>query len=52
MTAGDFEHKNAARWAEYESLVSLMEKGKAGREAAPREAAQSRSPASRKGACR
>ncbi len=33
MTAGDFEHKNAARWAEYESLVSLMEKGKAGREA-------------------
>ena len=33
MTAGDFEHRNAARWAEYESLVSLMEKGKAGREA-------------------
>ena len=31
MTAGDFEHKNAARWAEYEPLVSLMEKGKAGR---------------------
>lgn len=33
MTAGDFEHRNAQRWAEYESLVSLMEKGKAGRDA-------------------
>ena len=33
MTAGDFEHQNAARWTEYESLVSLMEKGKAGIEA-------------------
>lgn len=33
MTSGDFEHKNAARWAEYESLVTLLEKGKAGAEA-------------------
>ncbi len=33
MTAGDFEHQNAARWAEYERLVTLMEMGKAGREA-------------------
>ncbi|MES2439706.1 MAG: stage II sporulation protein M [Verrucomicrobiota bacterium] len=33
MTAGDFEYQNAARWAEYESLVSLMEKGHAGPEA-------------------
>ncbi len=33
MTSGDFEHKNMARWAEYELLVSLMEKGKAGPEA-------------------
>jgi uncharacterized membrane protein SpoIIM required for sporulation len=33
MTSGDFEDRNAGRWAEYESLVSLMEKGKAGAEA-------------------
>ena len=33
MTSGDFEHKNLARWAEYELLVGLMEKGKAGPEA-------------------
>jgi uncharacterized membrane protein SpoIIM required for sporulation len=33
MTSGDFEDRNAERWAEYESLVSLMEKGKAGAEA-------------------
>lgn len=33
MTSGDFEHRNLARWAEYESLVALMEKGKAGKEA-------------------
>ncbi len=33
MTSGDFEHRNMARWAEYESLVALMEKGKAGVEA-------------------
>lgn len=33
MTAGDFEEQNSARWAEYESLVSLMEKGKAGPDA-------------------
>jgi uncharacterized membrane protein SpoIIM required for sporulation len=30
MTAGDFEHQNAARWAEYETLILLIEKGKAG----------------------
>ncbi len=30
MTSGDFEHRNGERWAEYESLVILMEKGKAG----------------------
>ena len=33
MTSGDFEHKNMARWAEYELLVSLMENGKAGPDA-------------------
>ena len=33
MTSGDFEHKNMARWAEYELLVGLMEKGKAGPDA-------------------
>lgn len=33
MTSGDFEYRNRTRWAEYESLVSLMEKGKAGPEA-------------------
>lgn len=33
MTSGDFEHRNLARWAEYEALVALMEKGKAGPEA-------------------
>jgi uncharacterized membrane protein SpoIIM required for sporulation len=33
VTSGDFESKNAARWAEYESLVSLLEKGKAGADA-------------------
>ncbi|NJM38229.1 MAG: hypothetical protein HC845_10440 [Akkermansiaceae bacterium] len=33
MTAGDFEHQNAARWAEYERLVTLIESGKAGAEA-------------------
>ncbi len=30
MTSGDFEARNAPRWAEYERLVTLMEKGKAG----------------------
>jgi uncharacterized membrane protein SpoIIM required for sporulation len=33
MTAGDFEDQNADRWAEYERLVTLLEKGKAGAEA-------------------
>ncbi|MEO5917906.1 MAG: stage II sporulation protein M [Luteolibacter sp.] len=33
MTAGDFEHQNEARWAEYERLVGLMEKGKRSPEA-------------------
>ncbi|MES2660902.1 MAG: stage II sporulation protein M [Verrucomicrobiota bacterium] len=33
MTSGDFEHQNAARWAEFERLVGLMEKGKRGPEA-------------------
>ncbi len=33
MTSGDFEDRNRVRWAEYESLVSLIEKGKAGPEA-------------------
>ncbi|MES2925014.1 MAG: stage II sporulation protein M [Verrucomicrobiota bacterium] len=33
MTSGDFEHKNMARWAEYELLVSQMEQGKAGPDA-------------------
>ncbi len=33
MTSGDFEQQNAERWANYESLVTLMEKGKAGPEA-------------------
>jgi uncharacterized membrane protein SpoIIM required for sporulation len=33
MTAGDFEHQNATRWAEYETLILLIEKGKAGAEA-------------------
>jgi uncharacterized membrane protein SpoIIM required for sporulation len=33
MTSGDFEHRNMARWAEFELLVSLMEQGKAGAEA-------------------
>jgi uncharacterized membrane protein SpoIIM required for sporulation len=33
MTAGDFEHQNAARWAEYEKLILLIEKGKAGADA-------------------
>ena len=33
MTSGDFEHRNEARWAEYERLINLMEKGKAGVEA-------------------
>ena len=28
MTSGDFEHKNADRWAEYERLVESLEKGK------------------------
>lgn len=28
MTAGEFEQRNEARWAEYERLVTLMEKGK------------------------
>ncbi len=30
MTAGDFEERNAARWDEYERLVTSMEKGKSG----------------------
>jgi len=33
VTAGDFEHHNEARWAEYERLVTLMEKGKPSAEA-------------------
>ncbi len=33
MTSGDFEHRNEVRWAEYERLIVLMEKGKAGAEA-------------------
>ena len=33
MTAGDFEHQNASRWAEYERLVTSIEKGKAGPDA-------------------
>jgi uncharacterized membrane protein SpoIIM required for sporulation len=28
MTVGDFEHKNAQRWQEYERLVESLEKGK------------------------
>lgn len=28
MTAGDFENKNSARWAEYEALVKSVEQGK------------------------
>ena len=28
MTVGDFEHRNAARWAEFEALVTAFEKGK------------------------
>jgi len=28
MTPGDFENKNAARWAEYEALVASVERGK------------------------
>lgn len=28
MTSGDFEYQNAKRWAEYERLLQLMEKGK------------------------
>lgn len=27
MTAGDFENRNAARWAEYERLINAMERG-------------------------
>ena len=30
MTSGDFEHRNEVRWAEYERLIVLMEKGKPG----------------------
>lgn len=33
MTAGDFEAKNQDRWLDYERLVGLIEKGKAGPEA-------------------
>jgi len=33
VTSGDFEHRNSARWAEYERLVGLVEKGKGGPEA-------------------
>jgi hypothetical protein len=33
MTAGDFEHQNAERWAEYERLVERVEKGKQDAEA-------------------
>lgn len=28
MTSGDFEHRNEERWAEYERLAGLLEKGK------------------------
>jgi uncharacterized membrane protein SpoIIM required for sporulation len=28
MTSGDFEHKNNERWAEYERLVGVLEKGR------------------------
>jgi len=30
MTVGDFEHRNAARWAEFETLLGELEKGKPG----------------------
>jgi len=30
MTVGDFEHRNAARWAEYEALLTALENGNAG----------------------
>jgi uncharacterized membrane protein SpoIIM required for sporulation len=30
MTVGDFEHRNAARWAEFETLLTEFEKGKPG----------------------
>ncbi len=33
MTSGDFEAKNQDRWLDYERLVGLIEKGKAGPEA-------------------
>ena len=29
MTAGDFEHKNQQRWAQYEHLLARLEKGAA-----------------------
>ena len=34
MTVGDFEHRNEARWAEYERLVGELERGKPGEAAA------------------
>ncbi len=34
MTVGDFEHRNEARWAEYERLVGELERGKPGEDAA------------------
>lgn len=33
MTVGDFEHRNATRWAEYEALLTALEKGKPGPDA-------------------
>ncbi len=33
MTEGDFEHRNEARWADYERLVGELERGKPGAEA-------------------
>jgi uncharacterized membrane protein SpoIIM required for sporulation len=34
MTSGDFEHRNQARWAEYELMVNQLEKKSAGPDAA------------------
>ncbi|MEO0018611.1 MAG: hypothetical protein RLZZ522_1894, partial [Verrucomicrobiota bacterium] len=33
MTVGDFEHRNEARWADYERLVGELERGQPGAEA-------------------
>jgi uncharacterized membrane protein SpoIIM required for sporulation len=34
VTSGEFEHRHGGRWEEYERLVSSMERGKAGADAA------------------